>query len=438
MAAKLGHHGPMKTIVIVAGCESYRIGDFVAAASLLRMRTVVATDATAPIEVNAGQIEIDLGDPGKAAEKIVAAEPDATAVFAVDDDGVQTAALAAQALRLPHNPPWAVAATRDKLAMRRLLSSAGVAQPEFAAAGPGEVAGAAARIGFPVVVKPVGLSASRGVIRVDSAAHAPVAEDRIRKILAAAQRDPGEPLLVERYVPGVELAIEGMLVDGELKVLAVIDKPDPLEGPFFEETMFVTPSRHTPRLQAEVVALVGEAARALGLRVGPIHAEVRVPPHTSARLIEIAARPIGGLCGRSLSFGLLGESLEVVLLRGALGATHSETTNKGPTLRPAAAGVLMLPIPASGTLTGVDNVEEVKAIAGITDVAITLVKGRPVRTLPEGDRYLGFVFASGASPDAVEGALREAATTLSVTIDGEEVVADGIAAVTTLLSPDPS
>ena len=417
----------MRTVVIVAGCESYRTGDFLAAASLLRLQTVVATDAPAPIDDTTGHVEIDLGDPAQAAARIADAVPDAAAVVAVDDEGVQTAALAAATLHLPHNPPEAVTATRDKLAMRRLLASAGISQPGFAEAGAGDVPAVSARIGFPVVVKPVGLSASRGVIRVDGAVDAPRAELRIRNILAAANRDPAEPLLVERYVPGVELAIEGLLVDGDVQVLAVIDKPDPLEGPFFEETMFVTPSRHPVHAQHASVALAGDAARALGLRLGPVHAEVRIPPDGPAQLIEIAARSIGGLCGRSLSFGLLGESLEVVVLRSALGISSSDTVLGRP-----ASGVLMLPIPASGTLTGVENIEAVKAITGIDDVAITVVNGRPVQALPEGDRYLGFVFASGATPDDVEGALRQAATTLIVTIDGEEVVSGGIAAATHL------
>ena len=413
----------MKAVVIVAGCQSYRIADFVAAATLLRLETLIATDAAAPIDGTEGHIEIDLGDPVGAAEKIAAAAPNADAIVAVDDEGVEAAALAAETLDLVHNAPEAVAATRDKLAMRRLLAAAGVPQPDFAAADPGEVPEAAARLGYPVVAKPTGLSASRGVIRIDGAVDAARAETRIRAILAAAERDPAEPLLVERYVPGDEVVVEGLFIHGELQVLAVIDKPDPLEGPFFEETMFVTPSRLPNQIQREAVSLVADAAAAIGLTTGPVHAEVRIPPDGPAQLIEIAARSIGGLCGRSLSFGLLGESLEVVILRSALGIDSSDTAPAQP-----ATGVLMLPIPASGTLTGVENLEAVEAIDGITGVTITIPKGRAVLALPEGDRYLGFVFAEGLTADAVEASLRAAAATLVVTIDGEELTSDGIAA----------
>jgi hypothetical protein len=406
----------VKQAVIVAGCESYRTADFLAAASLLRLDTIVATDAPAPIEDALGHLEIDLDDPQRAAARIATAFPDAAAVVAVDDGGVQTAALAAAALRLPHNQPEAVAATRHKLQMRRLLDAADVAQPRFAEANAGEVPDVAVRLGLPVVVKPIGLSASRGVIRVDTVADARRTESRIRDILVAADRDPDEALLVEEYVPGAELAIEGLLVDGDLEVLAVIDKPDPLEGPFFEETLFVTPSRLPAHVQDAAIAAAADAARVIAPHVGPVHAEIRIPPEGPVQLIEIAARSIGGLCGRSLGFGLLDESLEVMVLRNALGVSGGDPTASRP-----ASGVLMLPIPASGTLTDVENVPQVEEIAGIEEVTMTVVTGREVQALPEGDRYLGFVMASGATPDAVEGTLRQALATLTVTIDGEVI-----------------
>lgn len=406
----------MQRVVIVAGCESYRTGDFLAAASLLRLDAIVATDANAGFEGATGHVEVDLGDPVAAASAIASTVPDADAVVAVDDGGVEVAAAAAAQLGLGHNRPEAVALTRDKLAMRRALGVADVAQPRFAPAAPGQVAEIAGSIGFPVVVKPVGLSASRGVIRVDGSRAAGRAESRIRSILAAAGRNPDETLLVEEYVPGEEIAIEGLLVDGDLEVLAVIDKPDPLEGPFFEETMFVTPSRHPGHIQEAAIALVQEATTSLDLQIGPVHAEVRIPSDGPVKLIELAARSIGGLCGRSLTFGLLGESLESMILRNALGGPGGRGH-----AQPRAGGALMLPIPASGVLTGVENVQGARDIAGIDEVTITVVNGRRVEALPEGDRYLGFVIASGSTPEEVELALRKAGSTLVATIDGEIV-----------------
>lgn len=267
-----------------------------------------------------------------------------------------------------------------------------------------------------MVVKPAGLSASRGVIRADTPSEASVAENRIRSILDTAGLPATAELLVEQYIPGEEIVVEGLLGKEGLEVLAIIDKPDPLEGPFFEETLFVTPSRHPGGLQSAAIHLVEEAIDALGLITGPIHAEVRIDAAGKCYLIEIAARSIGGLCGRALSFGLLGESLEVLILRSALNIGSPDSSPARP-----ATGVLMLPIPATGSLTGVAGIDEALRVPGIEDVTITIATGRRVEMLPEGDRYLGFVFAGGADPASVEHSLRMAGNELAVTIDGEEV-----------------
>ena len=400
----------MKRVVVVASGQSYRTGDFVAAAGLLQVDAIVAADVAPPLAGK--QIEIRLDDPAGAARRIAALRPLPDAVVAIDDQGVAVAARASADLGLVHNPPQAIAATRDKLSMRRLLAAAGVHQPRFSPVAPGSGPAVAAELGFPVVFKPTGLSAGRGVIRADDAGSARRAEARIRAMLA----EPGLPLLAEEYLPGTELIVEALLVDGHLEVLAVIDKPDPMEGPFFEETLLVTPSRHRPGVQEAAIGLTRSAVAALGLKTGPIHGEVRVGPDGSLWLLEVAARSIGGLCGRALSFGLVGESLEVIILRSALGMPMLDTTPARP-----AAGVLMLPIPATGMFTGVDGLEEARAVDGIDDVTMTIVPGRRVEALPEGDRYLGFVFAGGADPAAVERSLREAATRLTVMVDGEEM-----------------
>jgi len=404
----------MKRVVIVASGQSYRTGDFVRAAELLQVEAVVATDVTPPVP--GPQLRVDLDDPESAARDIVSLTPVPDAVVAIDDQGVEVAARATRDLGLVHNPVAAVEATRDKNLMRRLLAEAGVPQPRFASAGTGKVAGVAAEIGFPAVVKPTGLSASRGVVRVDGAAAARRAESRIRAMLAAAELVADQPLLVEEYLPGNELVVEGLLVNGGLEPLALIDKPDPLEGPFFEETLLVTPSRLPDATQEASIRLARAGAEALGLQHGPVHAEVRVSPGGEVKMLEVAARSIGGLCGRALSFGLLGESLEVMVLRSALGMPTRDTTPSRP-----ATGVLMLPIPATGILTGIEGIEDVLAMESVDDVTQTIAAGRRVEALPEGDRYLGFVFAGGANPESVEATLREAGAALTVVIDGEEM-----------------
>jgi phosphoribosylaminoimidazole carboxylase (NCAIR synthetase) len=399
-------------VVLVVPSGSYRTADFVDAAKTLRIDLVVASDGDAPMSDlgRSRSMMIDFARPEWSAARIAHVKPVPDAVISADDRGVVIAAMASSLLSISANPVAAVSSTRDKAHMRALLKSAGVEQPAFALAGSREVPAVAASIGYPCVVKPRGLSASRGVIRVDTPAAAETAEVRIREIVSCSFGDADEPLLVESFVSGPEVAIEAMLRDGVLHVLALLDKPDPLDGPFFEETMFVTPSRHDAVLQREITQLVQAATDALGLVSGPVHAEVRVGD-AGPILIEIAARSIGGLCGRSLSFGLLGESLELLILRSALHMPGS-----GLERATAATGVVMLPIPTEGTLESINGVDVALAVEGITDFNQTIPNGKPVVPLPEGDRYLGFLFAEGLTPDAVERSLRDAQSQIDVVI----------------------
>ncbi len=301
-------------------------------------------------------------------------------------------------------------ATRDKAALRRALAAAGVAQPRYRVAGAGDDVGRmATEVGLPCVVKPVSLSASRGVMRADDGPAAVEAARRVRAILAQAGEDPEGPLLIESFVPGPEVAVEGLLRAGQLGVLAVFDKPDPLDGPYFEETIYVTPSRLARATHDAVTALVARACAALGLAEGPVHAEVRVGAH-GCSILEVAARSIGGLCSRALRFGA-GVSLEELILRHALGLGLDGLRREAP-----AAGVMMVPIPRSGVLTGVGGVDAARAVEGIVGLEITVARGRPVQALPEGDRYLGFLFARAATAAEVEAALRQAHARLEIAI----------------------
>lgn len=402
----------MPTIGLVLPTSSYRGPDFVAAADELGIDLVVASDAT--LGITSGRIldvvVVDCTDPAAAADELV--ERSRThpldAVVGVDDAGVMIAALAADQLGLAHNDPASVAATRDKIEMRRLLEAGKVPQPRFTELGAGLPA-AAGSLEYPLVVKPVSLAGSRGVIRVEDESALEVAVVRIRAIQAEAGIE-GEPLLLEEYLEGPEIAVEALLSADGLEVLAVFDKPDPLDGPFFEETVYVTPSRHAEPLLGEAIALVEDAARALGLIFGPIHAEVRLTP-SGAKLIEVAARSIGGLCGRSLKFGMLSQSLEVLLLRAALGMNR-----RGMGIVGRASGAMMIPIPGDGVLRAVRGREAVAEVYGIEEVTITVPIGRRIRPLPEGDRYLGFIIARGDNPETVEAALSEAHRLLDIEI----------------------
>jgi len=402
-------------LLLILPSATYRASDFLSAARDLGVAVTVASERRAAMAAVMGEraLTLRLSDPALAAEQIVqrARETPFVAVVGVDDQGVMAAALGAERLGLPHNPPAAVARTRDKAAMRRAFAQAGVPQPRFALLPCGaDVAAVACEVGFPCVIKPLGLSGSRGVIRANGVAEARAAVLRVRGILGAADEPADALLLVESYLPGVEVAIEGLLRGGRLQVLAVFDKPDPLKGPYFEETLYVTPSRLPPGVLTEVEALTGRAADALGLREGPVHAELRVDGD-HASVLELAARSIGGLCSRALRFGA-GVSLEQVILRHALGLGLKDVARES-----TASGVMMIPIPGAGVLEAVEGQEQARAVEGIGGLEITIARGRPVVPLPDGDRYLGFLFARGASPEAVESALRAAHGCLRIRID---------------------
>jgi biotin carboxylase len=405
----------MDRVLLILPSATYRAPDFLAAARDLGVTVTVASERRAALSAAMGEraLTLRLSDPVVAAEQIAerARETPFAAVVGVDDQGVMAAALGAERLGLSHNPPEAVARTRDKTAMRRALAEDGVPQPRFAVLpSEADVAAVARGVGVPCVIKPLGLSGSRGVIRANDAEQACSTVERVRGILAAAQQSPEAPLLLESYVPGTEVAVEGLLRGGRLKVLALFDKPDPLEGPYFEETLYVTPSRLPADVLAEVEAVTARAAQALGLREGPVHAELRVDGERVC-VLELAARSIGGLCSRALQFGA-GVSLEQVILRHALGLRLEDLARES-----TASGVMMIPIPGAGVLRAVEGQQEARAVEGIRGLEITITRGRRVVPLPDGDRYLGFMFARAASADAVERSLRAAHARLRIRIE---------------------
>jgi biotin carboxylase len=401
----------MPRVLVIVPNDSYRVADFAAAAEALSVDLAIASEERPPLRPDDRFVEVDCADPVGSADAIVdlASRSPIDAVVSADDAGVEIAALASAALGLPASPPSAARATIDKASARRLLGAAEIPQPEYRLLGPeDDPAGAMADIGQAVVVKPTMLSAGRGVIRVDTPDAAAAAVDRIRAIVRAAGRDESAPLLVERYVDGPEISVEGIVWGGEVEILAVLDKPEPMSGPYFEETIFVTPSRHPEAVLAEVERVTASAVHALGLTEGPIHAELRIDAGRPM-IIEVAGRTIGGLCGRALRFGLLGAPLETVVLRHALGMRKESMRRER-----SASGVLMIPIPAAGTLRSVVGIDEVRSHPGVTSVEITAPIGTEVAPPPDGDRYLGFVFARADDPATVEETLRWAMATIEV------------------------
>jgi biotin carboxylase len=395
-------------ILLIAATTGYQTRAFADAARRLQLELVLATDRCHVLEDPWGDhaIPVRFEDPHASRDILAAAGP-FDGVLAVGDRPTLLASLAAEALGLAHNPPAAVAACRDKFLARQRFEVAGLPVPHFfrvpASADPSD---AARRAPFPCVLKPLGLSASRGVIRANDATEFAAAFERIRALLEAAdvavlREEQNRYIQVESFIEGREFAIEGLVTRGELQVLAIFDKPDPLDGPFFEETIYVTPSRESASNQRTLIEAARRAVRALGLIHGPVHAELRLN-REGAWLLEVAARPIGGLCARALRFDN-GMPLEELLLRHATGEDVSHTKLSGP-----ASGVMMIPIPKGGIYQGAAGVEQAAAIPCVEGVIITAKEGQKILPLPEGSSYLGFIFARGASPDGVERALRAA------------------------------
>jgi biotin carboxylase len=363
-------------------------------------------------------LALDFYNPKAATRTIAAFAQDypLDGVLAVDDDTTILGAMASEALGLPHNRVAAVSATRNKHRLRLLLSHAGLLSPPFSLfAIDDDPVQVVQQVPFPCVVKPLCLSASRGVMRANNPEQFISAFQRLGTLLQSPdvveRRDPlARQILIEGYIPGVEVALEGLLVKGELTVLALFDKPDPLDGPYFEETLYITPSRLPEGVQQNVAQCTARAARAIGLEEGPVHAELRVNDH-GAWLIEMAARSIGGLCSRTLRFGT-GMSLEEVILLQAIGADVGQYNRDR-----LAAGVMMLPIPHHGILRSVHGQQAAVQVPNIESLDITMPLGQEVIPLPEGAQYLGFLFARAETPERVEAALREAHQQLTFVIE---------------------
>ncbi len=366
----------------------------------------------------AGLLTLDFEQPERAADavRVFAQRYPINGVVGVDDRTALVAAAIATKLKLNGNPVHAAIAASDKYLQRQLLAKATVPIPRFVLRELDEDPATIAKsIAYPCVLKPVRLSASRGVIRADNPQSFASAHARLRAILAdpetaAACGDRARQYLIEEFIPGYEVALEGLVVNRRLHVLAVFDKPDPLDGPFFEETIYVTPSQVPTGLQKAITDCADRAVRALGITEGAIHAELRYNER-GPWLIELAARPIGGRCSAVLRFGT-GVTLEEIIVRHALGMPIPSLQRERQ-----AAGVMMIPIPGAGTLQEVRGVAQAKGVPLVEDVQITAHPGERLVPFPEGSRYPGFIFARGETPAMVEAALRDAHRRLEFVLD---------------------
>ncbi len=395
-----------KRVLLLMSPATYRAGAFLSAAKRLNLELVVGIDLPETLsEYWHVPLGVDFADPETSVRTIVefAQEHPIHAIISADDSATELAARASTALGLAHNSPQAAEAARDKLLMRKLMSAGGAPCPVFRSFFlSDDPAWIAEHVTYPCVVKPLRLSGSRGVIRANDPAELVVAFNRLKRLLISEGNvEQKTSILMEDFIPGFEVALEGILTHGQLKALALFDKPDPLDGPFFEETIYTTPSRLPAGVQEDISGCVATAAASLGLREGPVHAELRVNEQ-GPWMLEIAGRSIGGLCSTILEFGS-GICLEELILRHAVGReiTSIERDKHG-------AGVMMIPIPSTGILKGVSGVEEALKVPLITGIEITAKLNYPLVPLPEGSSYLGFIFGRGESPAEVEEAIRKA------------------------------
>jgi biotin carboxylase len=395
-----------KRVLLLMSPATYRAGAFLSAAQRLDIEVVVGIDLPEKLaDYWHVPLGVDFSDIPTSVQTIAdyAQQHHIDAILSVDDSACELAAHASLALGLSHNSPQAAVAARDKLLMRQLMSAGGAPCPVFRNFplddDPRRIA---EQVTYPCVLKPRRLSGSRGVIRADHPGEFVAAFHRLKRILLGEGYGAHEAsFLVEDFIPGVEVALEGLLTQGQLKVLALFDKPDPLDGPFFEETIYVTSSRLSEQMQQAILQCVAVAAASLGLREGPVHAELRVNER-GPWMLEIAGRSIGGLCSTILEFGS-GMCLEELILRHAVGEPVVSVERDQH-----AAGVMMIPIPSAGMLKAVHGVEEAAAIPLITGVEITAKLHHSLVPLPEGASYLGFIFARGDTPTEVEEAIRRA------------------------------
>ncbi|HEY7416945.1 MAG TPA: ATP-grasp domain-containing protein [Ktedonobacteraceae bacterium] len=412
-----------KRVLLLMSPATYRAGAFLHAAQQVGLEVVVGIDLPETLaDYWHVPLGVDFNDVPRSVQTIVefARKKPLAAIISVDDAACELAARASAALELAHNSPDAAEAARDKLIMRGLMSSGGAPCPVFRDFPlDGDPAYFATQVSYPCVLKPRRLSGSRGVIRADTPSEFITAFLRLKKILRQEGFDEHtHTFLVEDFIPGREVALEGLLTRGQLKVLALFDKPDPLDGPFFEETIYVTPSHLDEKVQQSIARCVAMAARALGLQEGPVHAELRVNDQ-GPWMLEIAGRSIGGLCSTILEFSS-GMCLEELILRHAVGEEVSAVEREQ-----CAAGVMMIPIPGAGMLRAVYGVEEAQAVPYITGVEITAKLHHSLIPLPEGASYLGFVFARAGTPVEVEQAIRQAHRCLRFDIRREIPVLSG-------------
>ena len=394
-----------KRLLLVSHHNSYRIAPYIKAALNLGLEVTIASQGKHSLVTEvANGLHIDFDDVNAAHKEILKENQKRpfTGILGSDDQTVELAAYAAKTLKLPHNPPRAALYSHRKDLARAQLSLTGCPVPIHCLLDLNlPVKNQMAGLPWPCVIKPLNMSASRGVIRTNNKDEFITACERLRPIIADSQEEfEQRHLLIEDYIDGIEIAYEGFLQNGELETITIFDKPDPLTGPYFAETIYVTPTALSDELQLSIKKVIQKACLAYGLRSGAIHAECRIDSENRIWILEVASRTIGGDCARVLdneNFSI--EELAILL---AIGQPVT------PYIAEQARGVMMIPIRQKGLLKRVEGLLQASKIKHIDKIDIIIGEGHELIPLPEGNQYLGYIFASAESTEQVTAAIREA------------------------------
>ncbi len=398
---------PKPILLLISQPNSYRIAPYINAAKRMGLNVLVASRGKYSLisEVYEG-LHIDLDDHETSLKLILKAarSRNIIGVLGSDDSTVELAAKAASALKLPHNPPEAAQLTIRKDLARAHLSLNQCTVPIHCLINLNDsLDRQTTGLPWPCVIKPLSSSASRGVMRVNNKQEFITACTRIKKIIAdSATEFERNHILIEEYIDGVEVAFEGYLQNGKLFTLVIFDKPEPLTGPYFEETIYVTPCTLSSETQQKITQRIAEACKAYGLTTGPIHAELRIN-ESDAWILEVASRTIGGDCARSLDTNTNNNfNLEELVISLAINKPVVTTPPKN------ARGVMMIPIKKAGILRRVEGLKSAREVKYIKQLDIIIREGNELIPLPEGNQYPGYIFAEAKTTRQVTQALKEA------------------------------
>jgi hypothetical protein len=384
----------MKKVLLVIPEKSYKSNDFVVAAKRLKIPFSIITDSQQVSERLSDNIIVYNFQKDISLE-ILEKLKNITHILPVDHSSLEFAAKLRDLLSATGNSYVSVMNAMDKYKSRTIFNDVTEVKIKNAYINdPKDLITFMSKINIGVL-KPTRGTASNKVIKVTQ-------QNMDQLLIQNIIKDCDEnELIIEEFIEGDEYAFEGILIDSKLSKFVVFEKPLAFVEPYFEESIYITPSNLSNEIIESVHKRLQKACQKLGLTNGPIHAEFKIS-NNEVFLIEINPRMIGGLCSRCLSFGLFKQSLEELIL-----LSFSTGKFKKVELLSNYVGVLMLPVPKSGKFISINH-NEIMKIENVSSVDITVSKNTLLQMPPNGERYLGFVFSQGENKSVVMRALESA------------------------------